>query len=101
MSMRLLKEEPRQELKLPPALILSCGGVLEREFQMMMELAKGIAHVSFAGGGILVPARDPDDRQTLVEHVADHIRAKGQVLLSMASAGSCAWAEAHLWTAAP
>lgn len=44
-----------------------------------MELAKGIAHVSFAGGGVFVPARSPYDRQILVEHVADRVRAQGHV----------------------
>lgn len=44
-----------------------------------MELAQGIAHVSFAGGGIFLPARDPYDRQTLIEHVTQRVRAKGRV----------------------
>lgn len=46
---------------------------------MVMELAKGIAHVSFAGGGIFVQARNPYDRQMLLEHVADRVRANGHV----------------------
>jgi hypothetical protein len=45
----------------------------------MMELASGIAHVSFLGGGIFLPARDPYDRQTLIEHVTQRLHAKGQV----------------------
>ena len=44
-----------------------------------MELARGIAHVSFSGGGIFLPARDPYDRQTLIEHVTQRVRAKGRV----------------------
>jgi hypothetical protein len=44
-----------------------------------MELARGIAHVSFSGGGIFLPARDPYDRQTLIEHVIDRVHAKGCV----------------------
>ena len=39
----------------------------------------GIAHVSFPGGGIFLPARSPYDRQMLVEHVNDRVRIKGQV----------------------
>jgi hypothetical protein len=44
-----------------------------------MELARGIAHVSFPGGGFFLPARDPYDRQTLIEHVTQRVRAKGRV----------------------
>lgn len=44
-----------------------------------MELARGIAHVSFSGGGVFLPARDPYDRQTLIEHVMQRVRAKGRV----------------------
>jgi hypothetical protein len=42
-------------------------------------LMKGIVHVSFPGGGLFLPARTPYDRQTLVEHVKDRARVKGQV----------------------
>jgi hypothetical protein len=42
-------------------------------------LLKGIVHVSFPGGGMFLPARTPYDRQTLVEHVKDRARTKGQV----------------------
>jgi hypothetical protein len=45
----------------------------------MTTLVKGVAHVSFVGGGTFLPARNPDDRQTLVEYVADRVRATGQV----------------------
>ena len=45
----------------------------------MTGVAQGIAHVSFSGGGIFVPARTPYDRQMLIEHVVDRVRAKGQV----------------------
>lgn len=44
-----------------------------------MELAHGIAHVSFAGGGVFLPARDPYERQMLIEHVAQRVRTKGHV----------------------
>jgi hypothetical protein len=44
-----------------------------------MELARGIAHVSFTGGGVFLPARDPYDRQTLIEHVSQRVRTKGRV----------------------
>lgn len=45
----------------------------------MIGIAKGLAHVSFVGGGIFVPARNPYDRQMLIEHVVDRVRAKGNV----------------------
>jgi hypothetical protein len=45
----------------------------------MTALAKGIAHISFPGGGIFLPARNPYDRQTLMEYVDDNVRSKGQV----------------------
>jgi len=35
-----------------------------------MTLARGIAHVSFAGGGVFLPARNPSDRQSLIADVA-------------------------------
>ena len=37
----------------------------------------GAAHVTFAGGGIVLPAREPYDRELLVEHVAERVRRKG------------------------
>jgi hypothetical protein len=45
----------------------------------MAALAKGIAHVSFLGGGAFLPLRNPDDRRTLIEYVADRVGATGQV----------------------
>jgi len=39
----------------------------------------GIAHISFHGGGIFMPARTPYDRQLVAEHVADRVRTKGRV----------------------
>jgi|JRYF01.1.fsa_nt_gb hypothetical protein len=49
----------------------------------MSLLSRGIAHVSFKGGGICVPARSPYDRQLLAEQVMSQCRSKGtvQVLL--------------------
>jgi hypothetical protein len=46
-------------------------------------ITAGIAHVSFSGGSMFLPARTPHDRQMLVEHIVDHARAKerAQVLL--------------------
>ena len=38
-----------------------------------------MAHISFAGGGLLVPARDPYERELLVEHVVDRARRMGAV----------------------
>jgi len=50
----------------------------------MTLLSHGIAHVSFAGGGLFLPVRSAYDRQTLAEHIAARARAKGdvQVLLN-------------------
>lgn len=36
--------------------------------------AQGIAHLSFLGGSMLLPARSPYDRQVLVEHIKDRAR---------------------------
>ena len=44
-----------------------------------MGLAGGIAHVSFSGGGLFLPARDPYDRQTLIEYVVQRVHTKGRV----------------------
>ncbi len=54
----------------------------------MSAMAKGIAHVSFTGGGIFLPARSPYDRQLLAEHVRERVQAKGQVQVLMGD---------HLW----
>ena len=45
----------------------------------MTLLSQGIAHVSFLGGGLFLPARNAYDRQTLAEHVAARARANGTV----------------------
>lgn len=47
-------------------------------------LANGVAHLSFPGGGIFLPARNPYDRQLLAEHLAHRVRAsrKAQVLVN-------------------
>ena len=44
-----------------------------------VNMTRGIAHVSFVGGGIFLPARSPYDRQVLTEHVLSRVRAKGKV----------------------
>jgi hypothetical protein len=54
----------------------------------MSAMAKGIAHVSFAGGGLFLPARSPYDRQVLAEHVRERVRANGRVQVLMGE---------HLW----
>jgi hypothetical protein len=51
----------------------------------MMHLASGVAHLSFPGGGLFLPARDPYDRQVLVEHVASRVRRSGQVQVLIGS----------------
>jgi hypothetical protein len=42
-------------------------------------MTNGIAHVSFSGGGMFVPARSPYDRQLLMENILSRARVKGQV----------------------
>ncbi|MFI5397835.1 MAG: hypothetical protein ACHQ9S_20045 [Candidatus Binatia bacterium] len=42
-------------------------------------MSNGIAHISFSGGGVFLPARSPYDRQTLMEYVAHHLGAGRQV----------------------
>ena len=49
----------------------------------MNAMAKGVAHISFAGGGVFLPARSPYDRQVLAEHVGERVQAKGQVQVLM------------------
>lgn len=39
----------------------------------------GAAHVTFAGGGIVLPAREPYDREVLVDHVTERVGRKGIV----------------------
>jgi hypothetical protein len=45
----------------------------------MSVLPKAIAHLSFPGGGMFLPARSPYDRQMLLEHIANRVRSKGRV----------------------
>lgn len=44
-----------------------------------MAITRGIAHVSFPGGSMFLPARNPYDRQMLIEHIVDRARAKERV----------------------
>ena len=44
---------------------------------------RGIAHISFAGGGVFLPAGNPYDREVLVEHVAERARSKGEILVAL------------------
>jgi hypothetical protein len=46
-------------------------------------MANGIAHISFPGGGVFLPARSPYDRQLLAEHIGERVQAKGQVQVLM------------------
>lgn len=43
----------------------------------------GAVHVTFAGGGIVLPAREPYDRELLVEHVAERVRWNGVVRVAI------------------
>ena len=49
----------------------------------MVTLPKGVAHVSYRGGGCFLPVQTPYGRELLVEYVADLVRVKGivQVLI--------------------
>jgi hypothetical protein len=42
-------------------------------------VTQGIAHVSFPGGSMFLPARNPYDRQILLEHIVDRAHAKERV----------------------
>ena len=45
----------------------------------MIALAKGIAHVSFPGGGMFLPARTPYDRETLTDYISHTVHMAGRV----------------------
>lgn len=45
----------------------------------MAPLARGVAHVSFLGGGAFLPVRNPEDRRRLVAYVVDRVGTTGQV----------------------
>ena len=49
----------------------------------MLGPSKGVAHVSYNGGGLCLPARSPYDRQLLMEEVLrqSHIHGIVQILL--------------------
>jgi hypothetical protein len=64
----------------------------------MNAIAEGIAHISFAGGGMFLPARNPCDRQKLAEHVGERARTKGQVQVLM---GDQRWMVRRPCAAAP
>jgi len=49
----------------------------------MNAMAEGMAHISFTGGSMFLPVRNLYDRQLLVEHVGERVRAKGQVQVLM------------------
>jgi hypothetical protein len=42
-------------------------------------LSPGIAHVSFQGGGLFLPARNPSDRRNLIEDITARARSTGLV----------------------
>jgi hypothetical protein len=44
---------------------------------------KDIAHISFEGGGLIVPAQTPYDREVLIEHVEASTRRHGLVHLDI------------------
>ena len=44
---------------------------------------RGVAHISFSGGGVFLPARNPYDREILVEHVSERVRSKGEVQVAL------------------
>ena len=44
---------------------------------------KRIAHISFEGGGFIVPAQTPYDREVLIEHVEASTRRHGVIRLDV------------------
>lgn len=42
-------------------------------------MAAGTAHILFSGGGMVLSAATPYERQVLIEHVLGHVRSKHQV----------------------
>jgi hypothetical protein len=42
---------------------------------------KGVARISFHGGGLLLPAKTPYERELLFEHITDCTKRHGQVRL--------------------
>lgn len=42
-----------------------------------------VAHLSFAGGGLLLPARDPYERELLVEHIVARAQRNGGVRVAL------------------
>jgi hypothetical protein len=46
-------------------------------------LMKGVAHISFEGGGSFLPAQTPYERELLIEHVEVSARGRGSVGLDL------------------
>jgi TPP-dependent indolepyruvate ferredoxin oxidoreductase alpha subunit len=46
-------------------------------------VAASVAHISFAGGGFIVAAHTPYERQLLVEHVLDRARTHQRVQVAV------------------
>jgi hypothetical protein len=44
----------------------------------MIGMAKGVAHISYPGGGFFLPVRTVSDREVLVRQVTDQLQASGQ-----------------------
>jgi hypothetical protein len=42
-------------------------------------MTSGIAHISFPGGGFILSARTPYDRQIFIEHVLDRVHVMGEL----------------------
>lgn len=40
---------------------------------------QGVAHISFAGGSVFLPARTPYERQTMIDYVADRMRLQATI----------------------
>jgi hypothetical protein len=43
----------------------------------------GVAHISFAGGGLIVPAQTPYERELLIEHIEASAKARGSIGLDL------------------
>lgn len=50
---------------------------------------KNVAHISFKGGGLILPAQTPYDRELLIEHVEASTKRHGSIRLEV---------NRHYWT---
>jgi len=44
---------------------------------------RNVAHLSFRGGGFIIPVRTPYDRQLLFEHLAQYAKRHGRIFVEL------------------